>query len=82
MECRSYVFYPEIRIRTVVSLFFAQELSIHGNLGFFVSLIVLVLVWHIQCCLWTHTDFHMRSGLTYICRPQALKNNQMILLSA
>lgn len=31
--------YLEIRIQRVVSLFFAQERSIHGDLGFFVFLI-------------------------------------------
>lgn len=31
--------YPEVRIQIVVSLFFVQERSIHGDLGFFVFLI-------------------------------------------
>lgn len=64
----------------IVSVF-AQDLSIHEDLGFFVFLIVLVLVWHMQCCQGTQTDLHMTCGLTYICRPQAVNNNQMRLLS-
>lgn len=35
----NYVVYPEVRIQIVVSLFFVQERTIHGDLGFFVFLI-------------------------------------------